>query len=273
MSLAVLFGPGKLAAYIRRNIPDDIPGIDVRLDRLAGNSQYRSRRLIKIDELATDKIRDVLLQYDINEMILCGRPALNTIDFGDLKKFIAGTGRIREFSLSAAAVFNSIEEDILSVAGVSVVGAEKYIDGLTPGFGTIVTPPNCEPVPTLFTREIYEALPSPRLFGAAHAAIADNAKICQVEAAAGTDVMILEYINLRKRTPPKPSSAIFYKLPLKRCNPYFDIPVIGPKTVRLLARAYVKGIVVHGRYCYIDQRQNTLELCRKYGLFLVGVEI
>jgi hypothetical protein len=147
------------------------------------------------------------------------------------------------------------------------MGADYFCNFLTPGLGEIVPFFNNTPLP-IFPFEVYSKLPPPRFFRATHAAIAEGPEIIVSESETGTDSMIEQFIECKQNH----ACPIFYKFPLKESNPYFDIPVLGPKTVRLLAEASVKGIVVDSKYCYIDEKAVTLDLCRDKQIFLIGVD-
>ena len=51
-----------------------------------------------------------------------------------------------------------------------------------------------------------------------------------------------------------------------------DLPVIGPRTVRLAAAAGLSGIAVEAGAVLIVDRQATSAAAEKAGLFIVGVK-
>src|SRR5262245_51682610 len=113
MNLAILYGTGHLAEYIRQNIPPHVSGVDVRVNSSAGNVQYGGRKLIELDNLDSNRIMEIFKERNITEVMFCGRPSFNTFHFKDgIFDSVPG------FNPSATWIFDTIEKHILGPAGV-----------------------------------------------------------------------------------------------------------------------------------------------------------
>ncbi len=95
-------------------------------------------------------------------------------------------------------------------------------------------------------------------------AIKDKA-IVAIEALEGTDNLIKRAGRITRR------GAIIVKVSKPRQDMRFDVPVVGPNTIKNLARVNAAGLAIEaGKTLFIDQKP-ALKLADKKGLFVVAV--
>jgi UDP-2,3-diacylglucosamine hydrolase len=110
-------------------------------------------------------------------------------------------------------------------------------------------------------------------FDVGQAAVVANNYVLAIEAAEGTDNMLLRIADLREMgrvTTPK-SVGVLVKAPKPKQDQRFDLPTIGPRTVANAARASLAGIAVAAGYTMMADPSELLAEADRAGLFVVGV--
>lgn len=90
-----------------------------------------------------------------------------------------------------------------------------------------------------------------------------------VEAAEGTDRMLTRLAETSDR---RASGGILVKGPKPGQELRIDMPVIGPRTVELAAKAGLAGIAVRSRQVLLVERERLVEQADASGLFVTGIE-
>ena len=106
----------------------------------------------------------------------------------------------------------------------------------------------------------------------AQSIVLDNGFILAIEAAEGTDEMLGRiFIYKKKMKLLKNSSGILVKFPKKNQTLKADMPVIGPKTIKLLRKSKINSIAVSKRNTIVnDLKKTLLELEKnKINLYLI----
>lgn len=106
----------------------------------------------------------------------------------------------------------------------------------------------------------------------AQSMVLDNGFILAIEAAEGTDEMLDKVYNYKKKIGlQKKSSGIFVKLPKSSQSLKVDLPVIGPKTIKLLKKAKINSIAVSRKSTLINNLDKTLKEIEinKINLYLI----
>jgi len=104
------------------------------------------------------------------------------------------------------------------------------------------------------------------------AAVVANGHVLAVEAAEGTDAMLVRCAELRElgRTSRRARTGVLVKAPKPGQEERVDLPTIGPETVRKAAAAGLAGIAVAAGHVLMAERVATIETANQRGLFLVG---
>ena len=83
----------------------------------------------------------------------------------------------------------------------------------------------------------------------------------------GTDNLILRYKLLNRSD----NFSLLVKICKPNQNIYFDLPTIGPKTIKNIFLAGIKGIIVEKNNSLIANPEETFKLIKKYNLFYYAV--
>src|SRR6476660_3934282 len=104
------------------------------------------------------------------------------------------------------------------------------------------------------------------------AAVVVKGHVLAVEAAEGTDAMLVRCVELRELgwTRRRNRAGVLVKAPKPGQEERVDLPTIGPETVRKAAAAGLAGIAVAARQVLIAERAATIEAANEHGLFLLG---
>ena len=102
------------------------------------------------------------------------------------------------------------------------------------------------------------------------ASVVVDKQVIAVEAAEGTAKMLERVVNMRKSK--KRISGVFAKMTKPGQDLRIDIPAIGVDTVRCVAAAHLRGIVVNTKTCFVVDRENVIREANKLKIFIVAVE-
>lgn len=104
------------------------------------------------------------------------------------------------------------------------------------------------------------------------AAVVVKGHVLAVEAAEGTDAMLVRCAELRERGKPRrrARAGVLVKAPKPGQEERVDLPTIGPETVGKAAAAGLAGIAVAAGQVLMAERAATIEAANQHGLFLVG---
>jgi DUF1009 family protein len=109
-------------------------------------------------------------------------------------------------------------------------------------------------------------------FDVGQAAVVVKGHVLAVEAAEGTDAMLVRCAELRAigRTGRRTRAGVLVKAPKPGQEERVDLPTIGPETVGKAASAGLAGIAVAAGQVLMAERAATIEAANQHGLFLVG---
>jgi len=102
------------------------------------------------------------------------------------------------------------------------------------------------------------------------AVVVSRGHVLAVEAAEGTDEMLRRVAKLRTQGIVHKSGGVLVKRPKNGQDKRFDMPVIGPVTVELMAEAGLSGVVVHAGNVLCHDRQGLITRADKLGIFVEG---
>jgi UDP-2,3-diacylglucosamine hydrolase len=155
--------------------------------------------------------------------------------------------------------------------GLRVVGVETLAPELLAARGAM----NRLPFPKEMEEDLaygHECLAALSAFDCGQALVLSNRRIVALEAAEGTDAMLLRVAELREkgRWRAKGSAGMLIKAPKKGQDLRVDLPAMGPETVASAAKAGLKGIAVEAGKVLILDRDAVAAQAEKSGLFLYG---
>jgi UDP-2,3-diacylglucosamine hydrolase len=110
-------------------------------------------------------------------------------------------------------------------------------------------------------------------FDVGQAAVVANGHVLAVEAAEGTDHMLAHIAEMRRagRIRSAAGAGVLVKAPKPSQDRRFDLPTIGPSTVRHVAAAGLAGIAVAAGEVIVAQPAEVVSLADQADLFVVGV--
>jgi DUF1009 family protein len=110
-------------------------------------------------------------------------------------------------------------------------------------------------------------------FDVGQAAVVANNHVLAVEAAEGTDNMLLRIADLRLkgRVSTPPGVGVLVKAPKPGQDRRFDLPSIGPRTIENVVRAGLAGVAVAAGSTIIAEAAEVTALADRANIFVVGV--
>ena len=156
--------------------------------------------------------------------------------------------------------------------GFRVVGAHEIAPEILVKEGNLTTR-----LPTASQREnIQQGLSLLNAIGpfdVGQAAVVINQNIVAIEGIEGTDAMLARVRDLRSagRITAASGEGVLVKTPKPQQDRRFDLPTIGPRTVRAAAEAGLAGIAVGAGQTLIAEPAELVREADRHGLFVVAV--
>jgi DUF1009 family protein len=160
---------------------------------------------------------------------------------------------------------------ILEADGFRLLGAHEVApDILAPAGPLGLHRPDAEATADIARGFAMLAAMSP--FDVGQAAVIAKGRVLAVEAAEGTDAMLERIATLREegRIGLAKGKGVLVKAPKQRQDRRFDLPSIGPDTVRNAARAGLAGVAVAAGGTIVAEPQRVVEAADATGLFVLG---
>jgi DUF1009 family protein len=119
-----------------------------------------------------------------------------------------------------------------------------------------------------------EILRSIGRFDVGQAVVVANRHVLAVEAAEGTDGMLVRIAELRrrKRVHAAMGSGVLVKAPKPEQDRRFDLPAVGPKTVESVKAAGLGGLAVIAGETVAAELENLIAAADAAGLFVTGIK-
>ena len=158
---------------------------------------------------------------------------------------------------------------ILEKRGFNVLAAQDLAPELTfesAGIQTKTKPTKSD------MADIERAIDVSHTIGAADigASVVVDKQVIAVEAAEGTARMLERVVEMRKNK--KRSSGVFAKMTKPGQDLRIDIPAIGVDTVRAVAAAHLRGIIVNTKTCFVVDRENVIKEANKLKIFITAID-
>ena len=102
------------------------------------------------------------------------------------------------------------------------------------------------------------------------ASVVVDKQVIGVEAAEGTANMLRRVVDMRRDL--NKSSGVFAKMTKPGQDLRIDIPAIGVDTVRAVAAAHLRGIVVNAKTCFVVDKPAVIKAANDAKIFIVAME-
>ncbi len=158
---------------------------------------------------------------------------------------------------------------VLESQGFEIVAAQDIAPELafeTSGVQTKVKPSRTD------EKNIARAIEVSHTIGAADigASVVVDTQVIAVEAAEGTARMLERVVDMRSNK--RKSSGVFAKMTKPGQDLRIDIPAIGVDTVRAVAAARLRGIVVNTKTCFVVDKPAVIKLANELGVFILALD-
>lgn len=223
----------------------DFPGVDLPLGALG--AAIKALRSAGCQEVA---FAGLVRKPDFGALRVDGR------GLRALPRVIAAARRGDDALLRALA-------DEFAREGFTLVGAETVTQSLTLTSGRL----GALDAPEALSPDIDRAFAVARAIGrldVGQAAVCAAGRILAVEAADGTDAML-------RRLMGRGRGGVLAKAPKPGQDRRIDLPVVGPRTVRLAAEAGLAGIAGEAGQVLVLDRDGVIAAADAAGLFVIGV--
>ncbi|MBD5391658.1 UDP-2,3-diacylglucosamine diphosphatase LpxI [bacterium] len=157
----------------------------------------------------------------------------------------------------------------LEKRGFEIIAAQDIAPDLTfdtPGVQTRVKPSSRD------TADIERAIQVSHTIGVEDigASVVVDKQVIGIEAAEGTANMLRRVVDMRRDV--KRPSGVFAKMTKPGQDLRIDIPAIGVDTVRAVAAAKLRGIVVNARTCFVVDKPAVIQAANDAKIFIVAME-
>jgi DUF1009 family protein len=162
---------------------------------------------------------------------------------------------------------------IAEANGFRVVGAHEVAPEILVSAGS-VTALAPTPVQQESIKHGLELLNAMGPFDVGQGVVVINQNVVAVEGIEGTDAMLARVRDLRQagRITSKSGEGVLVKAPKPQQDRRFDLPTIGPRTVRGVAEAGLAGLAVAAGETLIAEPEEFLREADRLGVFVVAVE-
>lgn len=218
------------------------------------------------------KLFAALRQRAIAEMVIIG--AMTRPDFADLRLDWGAVKRAAELAQLFRRGDNGLLVGLAAIferEGIRIVGAHEAAPRLVAPVGPLgarVGSPEDEMDIALGAR-LLEVLSA---FDAGQGAVVASGRVLAIEAAEGTDAMLLRVAEMRSqgRLRVAGPAGVLVKAPKRGQDLRLDMPAIGPSTIQNAAAAQLRGAAVAaGRVLVVDRVRCARE-ADAAGLFAIG---
>jgi DUF1009 family protein len=195
-----------------------------------------------------------------------GHPDLSDLrpDFWTLRALLKIIKHQRGYDSMAVAVNKVLEKQ-----GFEVLAAQD----LSPELAFQKAGVQTKKKPTVADKKnIERAIEVSHTIGAADigASVVVDKMVVAVEAAEGTAKMLERVVNMRKNK--KKISGVFVKMTKPGQDLRIDIPAIGVDTVKAVAAAKLRGIVVNTKTCFVVNKEAVIKQADKEKIFILALD-
>jgi len=164
---------------------------------------------------------------------------------------------------NAHTIFGKLVDEF-ERAGVRILPASSYLDGLLPGVGVLTTR-GLTPGETDDMRRAQEVAADVGRHDVGQTVLVKSGMVLAVEAFEGTNAAIRRAGKLAK-------GSVLFKAAREGHDMRFDIPVVGLKTLKMMKRAGVTALAFQaGRLVLLD-REAVLAFANRHDIAIVGIE-
>ena len=215
------------------------------------------------------RLKAIAAEQQIGEIVMIGRvrrPSLLEIK-PDWLAFKVLT-KIGMNMLGDDALLRSIGKAIEEEAGLRVIGAQEVFADLLMPIGQLGIVAADDQAQRDISRGLDVALGLGRL-DIGQSVIVQQGIVLGVEAIEGTDQLIVRCGTLQREG----VGGVLVKVAKPQQDNRFDLPTVGPDTIRALLKAGFRGVVLEAGRSLLVEREQTIALADQGGLFILGHDL
>jgi len=216
---------------------------------------------IEVGEL--QKMINVFKQQGVKEAVMIGQISPTRL-FKKVKsderfqRLLEGLGE-----LNAETIFAALAKE-LEKEGIKLKDARLYLDKLLAPLGLLTKEglTVAEKRNVVFGKEIAKYLADKNI---GQSVVVKNGTVVAVEAIGGTDLIIRQGGKIAR------GNIIVVKVSKPDQDMRFDVPIIGPRTVKVLNQAGGGVLALEAGRVLILDKEKAVQLANKYGIKIVGI--
>src|SRR6056300_1056062 len=262
--IGIIAGDGSLPNLITKKLKNK------KLNYIVINLSRKKNKKKNYDFAITQisSIIQVLKKNKCKEVILAGKVTRpNFTDFRFDKKIIKFLPKILDALKKGDSYLLDLVIDILKKEKIKVVSCTKYLPELFAN--------NIKNQKIISSQDLKDIKKGKNLlenlnqkFDVGQSAIINNGFVVAIEAAEGTDQMLLKSSKILKKLNKNKQSGILIKLPKMIQDLRVDLPTIGYKTVKKCIDLRLNGIVLKkNAHIFLDQ-EKSISLIKKNNFFI-----
>jgi DUF1009 family protein len=265
--LAIIAGKGELVENLINTSIDknyELTILSINNPKIQNDDRYN---LVKLDKINLKLIFKILQHEKITHICMAGyvdRPN-RLLDFLNPFSIVLLFKFWRILERGDAALFKLLNKYI-EQKGFKIIGASEINPNLTLIEGLY----SKKKVPKSELRNLKLAEGKVEIIGSldiGQSAVISKGRVLAVEAAEGTDEMLLRVIKLNSKK--ITNNGILFKSSQKQQDLRTDMPTIGVKTIKLLAQAKLSGIAITAGDVMVLSIDQVIELINDNGLFFI----
>nr|WP_303626498.1 UDP-2,3-diacylglucosamine diphosphatase LpxI [Roseovarius sp. M141] len=205
----------------------------------------------------------------VTRMVFAGtltRPALNPADF-DTEMMRLAPGLMASIPQGDDALLRFVIT-MFEEQGFAVLGAHDLLPGLTAEAGLAAGPPPSEADLADAARAAH-ILTEISLLDIGQGCVVAGGQCLGIETVQGTDAL-LAYVAQAPGALRRGQRGVYVKTPKVGQDLRIDMPTVGPNTVTAVADAGLAGLMIAAGKVVLMQRDETISLARKRGVFLIS---
>ena len=217
------------------------------------------------------RIINTLQTYKINNLLFLGkvtRPNLSKYkNDGEIEKYIPQL--INSFKKGDGTILSQVI-NIFKQKGFNIISPLK----ISPSF-FLEKNDLSEDIPSKIKVDIDKSiklLDDLSKYDNAQSLVCVNGYIIAIEAAEGTDSLLIRSASVRRKIKQIDNKAgLLTKIPKKNQSKLVDLPVIGVKTLKLIKKANLNGLAINPKYTIIHNKKNFLAFAYSNNLKIYSV--
>ena len=266
--ICIIGGYDELSNYLFRKLKKKYKSITfINLS----NKDHYAKDLYNYNIFELKKILELLKSKNVKDIIFLGklvRPDLSKFkNDGIVEKYIPKLAEV--YKKGDGAVLDAVV-DIFEEYNFRVVSPSKYCDDLYLNCSDVLKKYKKEDIIDIEkSSDLLDALSE---FDNAQSVVCSEGYIIAIEAVEGTDALLERSWQLRRDLDQlKIKSGFLVKKIKKNQSKFVDLPVVGPKTIKLVKKANLKGLAVDIKNTLIYKKDDFLRLANKYDLIIYNI--